>query len=238
MGAHPRAEPGRSRIQTPAQRHQRPGSLRPTHGLLVLRRRRVHAPSAKGEFTPEGVAVHAWWGAVFWAGAAIFLWMALRSMSTAHVRVGAPLLDVVAYAGPTRRRFRCRPSRPVWTGQIAGAQFPLHFLGFVGTATWAPTAATAWGALSGAVFVVKTTKRRSCLHIQRGEASRGGREHAQLSALGARGGAVSAPLRPRWGVMNEHTCLRSGERGRGRRRGAARRRFVSVTHANGDDERR
>ena len=97
----------------------------------------------RGEFTPEGVAVHAWWGAVFWAGAAIFLWMALRSMSTAHVRVGAPLLDVVAYAGYAFPL----SAFAVWTKIILAGW------------SWAPTAATAWGALSGAVFVVKTTKR-------------------------------------------------------------------------------
>ena len=64
-------------------------------------------------------------------------------MSTAHVRVGAPLLDVVAYAGYAFPL----SAFAVWTKIILAGW------------SWAPTAATAWGALSGAVFVVKTTKR-------------------------------------------------------------------------------
>ena len=90
VGAHPRAEPGRSRIQTPAQRHQRPGSLR---------RRRLFGPTlsprprskCEGATTPRGEPCTPGGELVFWAGAAIFLWMAPIDEHRARSRGRAPL---------------------------------------------------------------------------------------------------------------------------------------------------
>jgi len=95
----------------------------------------------RGTFTPEGVALHAWWAACCWLAEVVFVWAALRSLSTASMHVSAPLLDIGAYTG---------------------YMFVLVSLG-VGAKLlvpgWAHYAAVAWGALSSAVFMVKTVKR-------------------------------------------------------------------------------
>ena len=53
----------------------------------------------RGEFSPEGVAVHASWGLALWTAEAVFVWMALRSLSSSHNHVSAPMMDLAAYTG-------------------------------------------------------------------------------------------------------------------------------------------
>ena len=99
----------------------------------------------RGDFAPDVVAFHFSWAATFWAGMSAIIWAALRSLSTAHVHVGAPIMDIAAYSGYAF----------VWAS--VGALMKASREG--GAGSWATTLAAGWGALAGAVFVVKTTKR-------------------------------------------------------------------------------
>ena len=185
-------------------------------GFWSRRASRVHAPSAKGRSrlraspcTPGGAPC---------SGRAprYSCRMALRSMRAARARAAA---------------------RPLGCRRVRWVRFPLsaaerrvdrrHRRGLV---VPAPTAATPVGALSGAVFVVKTTKRIIFSEARhrggRARTMRGGR-HARL----------------RHGRVRVHFALEAGHAARARGAAhcgaaAARRRFVAVTHANGDGERR
>ena len=95
----------------------------------------------RGNFTPEGVALHAWWGACCWAAQIVFVWMALRSLSTAQMHVSAPLLDIGAYTGY------------MFVLVAAGVGAKIVAPG------WVHYVAVVWGSVSSAVFMVKTLKR-------------------------------------------------------------------------------
>lgn len=95
----------------------------------------------RGDFTPEGVALHAWWGGCAWGAEILFVWMALRSLSTAQMHVSAPIMDVGAYTGY------------MWVLIAFGVALKCVAPG------WAHFVAVAWGALASAVFMVKTLKR-------------------------------------------------------------------------------
>ena len=95
----------------------------------------------RGTFTPEGVALHAWWGACCWGAQIVFVWMALRSLSTSTTHVGAPLLDIGAYTGY------------MFVLVSVGVSAKIFAPG------WVHYVAVVWGAGSSAVFTVKTLKR-------------------------------------------------------------------------------
>ena len=96
----------------------------------------------RGEFTPEGVAVHASWGAALWAAEAVFVWAALRSLSSSHNHISAPMMDLAAYTG--------------YTFVLVAAALATKILNLPG---WTHLLSGGWGALASAVFMVKTTKR-------------------------------------------------------------------------------
>ena len=96
----------------------------------------------RGEFSPEGVAVHASWGLALWTAEAVFVWMALRSLSSSHNHVSAPMMDLAAYTGY------------MFVLVAAALATKILFLPY-----WGQILAGGWGALASAVFMVKTTKR-------------------------------------------------------------------------------
>ena len=71
----------------------------------------------RGDFAPDAVAFHFSWAAAFWAGMSAIIWAALRSLSTAHVHVGAPIMDIAAYSG---RAFVCGERRRADEGVAGG----------------------------------------------------------------------------------------------------------------------
>ena len=96
----------------------------------------------RGEFSPEGVAVHASWAMVLWATEAVFVWMALRSLSSSHNHISAPMMDLAAYTG--------------YAFVLVAAALATKILNLPG---WTHLLSGGWGALASAVFMVKTTKR-------------------------------------------------------------------------------
>ena len=97
-----------------------------------------------GTFTPESVAKHASWGAMCWFFEAAVVWAALRSLSTASVKVSAPWLDVAAYTGYAFVL--------VTVSLFARALFP-------NLSHTARAVQTLWASACSAVFIVKTVKR-------------------------------------------------------------------------------
>ena len=95
---------------------------------------------SKGTFTPDSVALHAWWAAVAWIVEICFVWTSLRSISTAQMTVSAPILDIGAYTG--------------YMFVMLSVALACKHLPY-----WVYYLAIVWGALSSAVFMVKTVKR-------------------------------------------------------------------------------
>jgi len=56
---------------------------------------------AHGTFTPETLATTVWWSSLFWGLESVFLWVCLRSVSSANHVISAPMLDIVSYVGYT-----------------------------------------------------------------------------------------------------------------------------------------
>ena len=97
-----------------------------------------------GTFTPESVAKHASWGAMCWFLEGATVWAALRSLSTARVKVSAPALDVAAYVG--------------YAFVLVTATLLVRLL----VPSLSPTARalqTLWASACSGVFIVKTVKR-------------------------------------------------------------------------------
>ena len=129
----------------------------------------------RGEFTPrEVLAVHASWGAALWAAEAVFVWAALRSLSSSHNHISAPMMDLAAYTG--------------YAFVLVAAALATKILNLPG---WTHLLSGGWGALASAVFMVKTTKRIIFSEAR----SRVRRKQAQLrAAVDAGGAAVPAAL--------------------------------------------
>jgi|TARA_B100001142_G_scaffold325934_2_gene380468 hypothetical protein len=97
--------------------------------------------SKSGSFTPEALATHAWWSGLLWAGESAFIWVALRSTSSANHIVSAPILDVAAYVGYTFTY----GSMTLMSKMFNKTYVFWFFL--------------IWSALCNAVFMAKTLKR-------------------------------------------------------------------------------
>jgi len=97
--------------------------------------------SARGKFTPEALATHGWWSGLLWAGESTFIWIALRSASSANHIVSAPILDIAAYVG--------------YTFTYASLTVMSKFLGS-SLAFWI---FLCWSSLCNAVFIAKTLKK-------------------------------------------------------------------------------
>lgn len=110
--------------------------------------------SDSGSFTPDTLAAHAWWSALLWGGESAFIWVALRSASSASRVVSAPMLDVFSYVG--------------YTFTYSSLLVAMKTL----NKTYVTWFFLAWGILCNGVFMAKTLKR-----IIFSEARQGGYAH-------------------------------------------------------------
>jgi len=95
---------------------------------------------ARGTFTPETLATTVWWSSLLWGFESAFIWVSLRSVSSANHIISAPMLDLVSYVGYTFVYAAL--------GLMMKAMSSMMFYSFL-----------AWCMLCNAVFIAKTLKR-------------------------------------------------------------------------------
>lgn len=139
VGRHPR-----HRFRPPSSDINAPDLYLPLMGFWSYVLTASALQASRGTFTPESVATHASWGAMCWFFQCALVWAALRSLSTARVKVSAPWLDVAAYTGYA-------------FVLVTVTLFVRLFFPDLSQTT--RTMQTLWASVCSGVFIVKTMKR-------------------------------------------------------------------------------